>query len=96
MLGAARANAIVAIGQCNLNPTRYGALIVAIPPQSEQRDILAFLDEQTSKLDTLVAEAKSAVSLLLERRSALISAAVTGKIDVRDSVVVQMGEAVAE
>jgi hypothetical protein len=34
--------------------------------------------------------------LLLERRSALISAAVTGKIDVRDSVVVQMGEAVAE
>jgi type I restriction enzyme, S subunit len=96
MLGAARANAIVAIGQCNLNPTRYGALIVAIPPQSEQRDILAFLDEQTSKLDTLVAEANSAVSLLLERRSALISAAVTGKIDVRDSVAVQMGEAAAE
>lgn len=96
MLGAARANAIVAIGQCNLNPTRYGALIVVIPPQGEQQDILTFLDEQTSKLDALTAEANSSISLLQERRSALISAAVTGKIDVRGFVGSRLEEVAAE
>lgn len=42
-----------------------------------------FLDKQTAHLDTLTQEANRAVELLKERRAALISAAVTGKIDVR-------------
>lgn len=56
------------------------------PPLPEQSAIAAFLDEQTAKFDTLAAEAQRAIALLKEHRSALISAAVTGKIDVRDCV----------
>jgi type I restriction enzyme S subunit len=83
VLGEARARAFVAIGQCNLNPTRYGQLTVALPPADEQQQIAEHIDTQTARLDALSAEANRAVALLLERRAALISAAVTGKIDVR-------------
>jgi type I restriction enzyme, S subunit len=86
ILGLARANAFVAIGQCNLNPTRYGQITVAIPPKTEQAVILAYLDSETAKLDVLTAEAQRAIDLLQERRTSLISAAVTGKIDVRGLV----------
>ncbi|MEI7606548.1 MAG: hypothetical protein WCJ64_04095 [Rhodospirillaceae bacterium] len=86
VLGVARANAFVAIGQCNLNPTRYAEMRVALPPLPEQSAIVAYLDEQTAKLDALTAEAGRAIALLKEHRSALISAAVTGKIDVRGLV----------
>jgi type I restriction enzyme S subunit len=58
----------------------------AQPPRTEQRAIAAFLDRATEKIDKLVAQAESAISLLTERRSALISAAVTGQIDVRNAV----------
>ncbi len=58
-------------------------LTFALPPISEQQNIAAFLDRETAKHDTLTAEAKTAITLLQERRTALISAAVTGKIDVR-------------
>jgi len=57
--------------------------IVVIPPTEEQSAITAFLNSETIKIYTLVGEARQAISLLKERRSALISAAVTGKIDVR-------------
>ena len=50
---------------------------------SEQAEIVSFLDAETARLDALTAEATRAIALLKERRSALISAAVTGKIDVR-------------
>lgn len=52
-------------------------------PIEEQVKIATFLDRETAKIDTLTAEANRAIALLQERRSALISAAVTGKIDVR-------------
>jgi len=55
---------------------------IALPPLAEQREIIAFLSEETTKLDTLTAEAQRAINLLQERRAALISAAVTGQIDV--------------
>jgi type I restriction enzyme S subunit len=58
----------------------------AQPPRTEQRAIAAFLDRETKKIDELVAQAESAIALLTERRSALISAAVTGQIDVRNAV----------
>jgi len=57
--------------------------ILPQPPKEEQQTIAAFLDRETAKLDTFTAEAKTAITLLQERRTALISAAVTGKIDVR-------------
>ena len=48
--------------------------------------IVSFLDREAGKLDRLMAEVQSAITLLQERRAALISAAVTGKIDVRGLV----------
>lgn len=52
-------------------------------PADEQELIAEFLDRETAKLDALTAEAQTAITLLQERRTALISAAVIGKIDVR-------------
>lgn len=49
----------------------------------EQKEIASFLNAETAKIDLLKAEAEHAIALLKERRSALISAAVTGQIDVR-------------
>ncbi len=57
---------------------------VLIPPLPEQQAIVAYLDAETAKIDALITEAEKAIALLKERRSAIISAAVTGKIDVRD------------
>jgi type I restriction enzyme S subunit len=54
-----------------------------MPSLEEQAQILAFLSEEARKFDALTAEATRAIALLQERRAALISAAVTGKIDVR-------------
>jgi len=53
------------------------------PPLPEQTAISAFLDRETGKIDALMQEAERGIELLKERRSALISTAVTGKIDVR-------------
>jgi type I restriction enzyme S subunit len=59
-------------------------LPVVVPPISEQRQITQYLDEQITKIDSLIAEAGRFVELARERRSALITAAVTGQIDVRE------------
>lgn len=59
---------------------------VGIPPIAEQCEISEFLDKSTKKIDILISEATNAITLLRERRAALISAAVTGKIDVRGLV----------
>ena len=57
-----------------------------IPPLDEQEAIVAFIDAETAKLDALTVEAERGIKLLQERRTALISAAVTGQIDVRGLV----------
>ena len=57
---------------------------ISWPPLSEQRAIADFLDRETPKLDNLIARVHTALKLLKELRTALISAAVTGKIDVRE------------
>ncbi len=59
------------------------SVIITVPPVAEQRSIMGHLAVETSKIDTLTAEAQRAIDLLHERRTALISAAVTGQIDVR-------------
>jgi type I restriction enzyme S subunit len=53
------------------------------PPLKEQEAIANYLDRETGKLDALIEAAEQAISLLQERRTALISAAVTGAIDLR-------------
>jgi type I restriction enzyme, S subunit len=57
-----------------------------LPAPDEQRSIAAYLDEQTAKIDTLITETERFVELARERRAALITAAVTGQIDVREMV----------
>ncbi len=58
-------------------------LPIVLPPKVEQGEILRWIEVETLKLDALKSRAVLAISLLKERRSALIAAAVTGKIDVR-------------
>ena len=82
--------------QLNLNTETIGAIRVALPNEKELEHVLNFLDHETAKIDTLIEklvgssligqskDGKSMVALLQERRTALISAAVTGKIDVRE------------
>ncbi len=57
---------------------------LVVPPIAEQRVIAAFLDRETARIDALIAKVREAIERLRELRTALISAAVTGKIDVRE------------
>ncbi|WP_417502246.1 restriction endonuclease subunit S [Marinobacter sp.] len=61
-----------------------GRILVPFPPLAEQKQISEYLDQIHNQFEELQAEAQTLIDLLTERRSALISAAVTGKIDVRD------------
>ncbi|MYS49341.1 hypothetical protein GTW46_04545 [Streptomyces sp. SID6013] len=61
------------------------AFPVAVPPLEEQRKIVKYLDQQASKTDTLITEVRRFIELARERRAALITAAVTGQIDVREA-----------
>lgn len=70
--------------QANLNIDRIGSVQAAFPPLAEQEEISKHLDRMAEKHAALDSKAQSAITLLKERRTALISAAVTGKIDLRD------------
>ncbi|MCT7524900.1 restriction endonuclease subunit S [Aliarcobacter cryaerophilus] len=56
---------------------------LTVPPLKEQQQIANYLDEKTSKIDILIEKSNKSIELLKEKRTAIISAAVTGKIDVR-------------
>lgn len=73
-----------AVPSVNMDQLRDTPVIV--PPLSEQRAIAAFLDRETARIDALVATVREAIERLNEFRTALISAAVTGKIDVREEL----------
>ena len=66
-----------------VNQQGFENLPLALPPLIEQENIISYLDLETTKLDALTDEASHVIELLRERRTALISTAVTGKIDVR-------------
>lgn len=68
------------------NWSTFGRIPLALPPVQEQRRVVARLSEQTAKIDTLISETERFIELAKERRSALITAAVTGQIDVRGKV----------
>ena len=70
--------------QLNLNTDTIGNIRVPIPPPRELDEIVEFIDAEVEKANALVARVQTAVALLLERRQALISAAVTGKLEVSD------------
>ena len=67
----------------NLPQSSLLAFWLAVPPSHEQVAIAEYINKLVGEIDALISEGGSAVELLQERRSALISAAVTGKIDVR-------------
>ena len=71
-----------AIGQ--LSTLQISPYNILFPPFEEQKLITEYLDNETIKIDTLIHKAESVIQLMQERRTALISAAVTGKIDVRN------------
>lgn len=77
---------VTGAAQPKLTSERLGGIRLPLPPAPEQRAIAAYLDEETAKLDALVAKVETAIERLQEYRSALITAAVTGKIDVREEV----------
>jgi type I restriction enzyme S subunit len=69
--------------QLNLNIERIGSLLTVVPSPKKQLQIVEFLDETCQRIDTIVEQIRAAASRLHEYRSALITAAVTGRIDVR-------------
>lgn len=71
-------------GQPNINQDTITSLRIPVPSTIEQNQITNHLDKVLGTYDELRHESQMVITTLLERRSALISAAVTGKIDVRD------------
>ena len=63
-----------------------GGISIMQPSVSEQTAIATYLDTQTAKIDQTISKAEQAIELLKEKRTALITAVVTGKIDVRECV----------
>ena len=70
--------------QPGLNLEHLKAFRITLPPLQEQTAIADAITPQTRRMEGLISEAQAAIDLLYERRAALISAAVTGKIDVRE------------
>ena len=73
----ATAQPALSLGEMNNLP-------MLIPPLAEQKMIVSHLNFELGKFDSLIREANSTISLLQERRTSIISAAVTGQIDVRN------------
>jgi restriction endonuclease S subunit len=70
----------------NVSAEKYANLVVPVPPVDEQAKIIAYLDGMWNRLNALMDKVATSIEQLQEYRSALISAAVTGKIDVRGEV----------
>ena len=68
----------------SISSTNLQEIPVVCPPPDERARIVEHVNTEVGQLNTLTAEATRAIGLLKERRAALISAAVTGKVDVRD------------
>ncbi len=69
-----------------VNASEIGALPIPLPEKGEQKAIAEFLDRETAKINSIVAKVEAAIKRLQVYRAALITAAVTGKIDVRKAV----------
>ena len=70
----------------NIGQSTILELSVTLPDLVEQESITTYIHQACLQIDALTADAQSPTALLRERRAALISAAVTGKIDVRGLV----------
>ncbi|MGP3140914.1 restriction endonuclease subunit S [Serratia nevei] len=79
--------------QLHFNVEVAKKLVLTEPPKEEQSEIFNFLSQKNKYFDELMKKSELQINLLQERRTALISAAVTGKIDVRDWVAPDMQDA---
>ncbi len=70
--------------QAALNCELLGEFRLAVPPEGEQQQIVAHIAEMAKRLDSIASKTERSMGLLKERRSALITAAVTGQIDLRE------------
>jgi len=70
--------------QPHLNAEELGECLFFVPPVPEQRAIVAYLDRETARMDGIAQAVRTQTEKVREYRQALISAAVTGKIDVRE------------
>ena len=70
----------------NLDQQSYFNERVGFPPFGEQREIVKYLDDRCARIDLLIEKSTKMIQKLREYRSALITNAVTGKIDVREAV----------
>jgi type I restriction enzyme, S subunit len=73
-------SAVPGVDRNDIHPTN-----TAVPPVREQRAIADYLDRETAKIDKMMEKVEAAIEKLQEYRTALITAAVTGKIDVRQT-----------
>ena len=69
--------------QLNLNTDTVGSIVAGFPPLAEQHAIADILDRETARLDAVITKVEAAIKRLCEYRTALVTAAVTGMIDVR-------------
>lgn len=79
----------------NVSAEKYANLVISVPPIDEQLAIVSYLHEQLKKIDAQRDRVSSVVDRLIEYRSAIITNAVTGKIDVRGFEVPQTAEGLA-
>jgi type I restriction enzyme, S subunit len=70
-----------------ISQQQIGNVPICIPPSDEQNAIVRYLRQETAKIDQLIIKVEAAIERLQEYRTALITAAVTGKIDVRETQV---------
>lgn len=90
------ATARIEIGQHSRGATRsrinlsgVSKILITVPPKEEQHQIVNFIERETSKINEAIAKAEKEIELIQEYRTTLISDAVTGKIDVRDTSAVE-------
>jgi type I restriction enzyme S subunit len=83
--------AAYAIRSTGIRPSQWrlywdemGMIEMPVPPLSRQVEVANRIDQQTAKMDDLIIESERLIELARERRAALITAAVTGQIDVRE------------
>lgn len=74
------------LGRWRFPTESFNEFFAPVPPSVEQKQIGTYLDKELSKIQNVITETLKSIELLKEHRTALISAAVTGKIDVREAV----------
>ena len=68
----------------HISASKLKNLLVSVPPIPEQEQIVKHIENETSKIDKTLSQFEKEIALLEEYKTALISEAVTGKIDVRE------------